>query len=128
MRAPFAGVRVATIDPHDVAAVSAAALTSADHEGRAYRLSGPESLLPEDRVAVLARVLGRELRFEPQSDADARAEMSESMPPQYVDAFFSFFADGTLDESQVLPTVREVTGREPRTFEQWAAAHADAFR
>jgi hypothetical protein len=24
--------------------------------------------------------------------------------------------------------VREVLGREPRTFEQWVAAHADAFR
>jgi hypothetical protein len=49
------------------------------------------------------------------------------MPAEYVDAFFSFFADGTLDESQVLPTVQEVTGRPPRSFEQWARTHADAF-
>ncbi len=68
-----ADVRVATIDPHDVAAVAAEALTSGGHEGRSYRLSGPESLLPADRVAVLAKVLGRDLRFEGQSDADARA-------------------------------------------------------
>jgi nucleoside-diphosphate-sugar epimerase len=45
-----------------------------------------------------------------------------------VDAFFDFYAGGTLDESKVLPTVREVTGRPPGTFAQWAAAHADAFR
>ena len=127
VHAPFAGVRVATIDPYDVAAVSAAALAGG-HEGRSYRLSGPESLLPADRVSVLARVLGRDLRFEAQSDADARAEMSGAMPAQYVDAFFSFFADAKLDESEVLPTVREVTGRHPRTFEQWARAHVDAFR
>lgn len=127
VHAPFVGVRVATIDPYDVAAVSAAALAGG-HEGRSYRLSGPESLLPADRVSVLARVLGRDLRFEPQSDVDARAEMSGAMPAQYVDAFFSFFADGKLDESEVLPTVREVTGRHPRTFEQWARAHVDAFR
>jgi hypothetical protein len=50
------------------------------------------------------------------------------MPAPYVDAFLSFFADGTLDESQVLPTVEEVTGRPPRSFEQWARIHADAFR
>lgn len=128
VRAPFPDVRVATIDPFDVAAVSARALTSKGHEGHSYRLSGPESLLPADRVAVLAEVLGRDLRFEGQSDAEARAEMSESMPAEYVDAFFNFFADGTLDESQVLRTVEEITGRPPRSFEQWARTHADAFR
>jgi hypothetical protein len=53
--------------------------------------------------------------------------MSASMPAEYVDAFFSFFVDGTLDESEVLPTVEEITGRPPRTFEQWARAHAGAF-
>jgi uncharacterized protein YbjT (DUF2867 family) len=128
VRATFPDVRVATIDPFDVAAVASEALLSGDHEGRSYRLSGPESLLPADRVRVLVEVLGRDLRFEGQSDVDARAEMSEAMPSEYVDAFFSFFADGKLDESQVLPTVREITGAEPRTFEQWARAHADAFR
>jgi uncharacterized protein YbjT (DUF2867 family) len=62
VRAPFADVPVATIDPHDVAAVSARALTSSDHEGRTFRLSGPDSLIPADRVRVLGEVLGRELR------------------------------------------------------------------
>lgn len=128
VRAPFADVPVATIDPYDVAAVSARALTEAGHAGRSYRLSGPESLRPADRVAVLARALGRELRFQAQSDAEARAELRAAMPPEYVEAFFSFFADGTLDESDVLPTVQEITGRPPRSFQQWADAHADAFR
>jgi uncharacterized protein YbjT (DUF2867 family) len=127
VRAPFPGVRVATIDPADVAAVAASALTAPGHGGRSYRLSGPESLLPAERVALLGRVLGRELRFEAQSDAEARAEMSASMPPEYVDAFLSFFADGALDESEVLPTVEDVTGRPPRSFAEWAAANAGAF-
>lgn len=83
--APFAGVRVAAIDPADVAAVASRALASGAHEGRTYRLSGPESLAPADRAAILAEVLGRDLRFEAQSDADARAEMSASMPSEYVD-------------------------------------------
>jgi uncharacterized protein YbjT (DUF2867 family) len=128
VRAPFADVPIATIDPHDVAAVSARALTSSDHESRSYRLSGPESLLPADRVRVLGEVLGRKLRFEGQSDVEAREEMLASMPAEYVDAFFSFFADGKLDESEVRDTVERVTGGRPRSFEQWARAHADAFR
>jgi uncharacterized protein YbjT (DUF2867 family) len=128
VRAPFAGVRVANIDPYDIGAVAAAALLSGGHEGSAYSLSGPESLLPADRLEILAKVLGRDLRFEAQPDVEARAEMDAAMPAEYVAAFFSFYADGTLDESEVLPSVKEIIGRPPRTFEQWATAHAGAFR
>ena len=127
VRAPFARVAVATIDPDDVGAVAAAALTTDAHAGRAYRLSGPESLTPADRVGILARVLGRDLRFEAQPDDEARAEMSAAMPSEYVDAFFSFFVDGTVDESEVLPTVEQVLGRRPGTFEAWVRRHAEAF-
>ncbi len=128
VRAPFAGVRIAVIDPYDIAAVASQALRSDGHEGQAYPLTGPESLLPADRVRTLGAVLDRELRFEAQPDAEARADMSASMPKEYVDAFFSFYVEGTLDESEVFPTVEEVTGRPPRTFEQWARAHAAAFQ
>jgi uncharacterized protein YbjT (DUF2867 family) len=123
----FPDVPVATIDPYDVAAVSAAALTSGEHDGQAYRLSGPDSLLPAERLAILAKSLGRDLRFEGQSDEEARAEMSENMPAAYVDSFFRVFRGDDIDESTVLPTVREVLGREPRSFEEWAVEHADAF-
>jgi uncharacterized protein YbjT (DUF2867 family) len=128
IRAPFEHVSVATIDPDDVGAVAATVLTSPDHHGRVYRLSGPEPLLPADRVRILANVLGRDIRFEGQPDVEARKEMAATMPAEYVDAFFSFFAEGKLDESEVLPTVAEVTGRPPGTFERWAIAHAGAFR
>jgi uncharacterized protein YbjT (DUF2867 family) len=128
VRAPFGNVRVAVIDPDDVGAVAAVALTSDGHDSKAYRLSGPESLTPGARVAILARVLGRDLTLQGLTDEEARAEMSESMPPPYVDAFMSFFADGKLDESEVLPTVEQLTGRPPRTFEQWATDHTGALR
>jgi uncharacterized protein YbjT (DUF2867 family) len=127
VRVPFPTVRVAAIDPHDIAAVVARALTTEGHDGKVHAVSGPQSMLPEEQVAVLAEVLARDLRCVGLTNAEARAEMEAAMPVEYVDAFFSFYVDGTLDESQVLPTVQEVTGRAPRTFEQWARAHADAF-
>jgi uncharacterized protein YbjT (DUF2867 family) len=127
VRAPFAGVRTAVIDPADIGAVAALALTSGEHAGQTYRLTGPQSLVPADQVEILARVLGRPLRFEAQPDDEARAEMSAAMPAEYVDAFFRFYVDGELDESVVLPTVPDLVGRPARTFEQWASAHAGAF-
>jgi uncharacterized protein YbjT (DUF2867 family) len=128
VRLPFADVAVATIDPDDLGAVAAAALTSDAHEGQALRLSGPESLRPADQVAIVADVLGRELRFEAMSNDEARAEMSENMPAEYVDAFMSFFVDGTIDESEVLPAVEQVTGRPPGTYERWVRANAAALQ
>jgi uncharacterized protein YbjT (DUF2867 family) len=128
VHAPFGHVRAAVTDPADIATVAALALTMPGHEARVYELSGPQPLTVADRVAALGRALGRDLRFEAQTDEDARIEMSATMPARYVDAFFDFYARGTLDESKVLPTVQELTGRPPRTFSQWAAAHAEAFR
>jgi uncharacterized protein YbjT (DUF2867 family) len=125
---PFAGVANAVIDPYDIARVAVAALLEDGHDGRVYRLSGPESLRPADQVRILGAALGRDLRFEPQSNEEARAEMSATMPDEYVQAFLSFYVDGTLDESQVLPAVHEITGRPPRTFREWARRHAAAFR
>ncbi|GAA4056937.1 NAD(P)H-binding protein [Streptomyces shaanxiensis] len=127
VRVPFPGVRTADIDPYDIAHVAAHALRSPGHEGRVHTVTGPEALLPADRVRILGETLGRELRTVGLTDEEARTAMGAHFPAPYVDAFFRFFVDGILDESVVLPTVREITGRAPRTFEQWARAHADAF-
>lgn len=129
VRAAFPAVAIATIDPADVAAVSAAALTDLGRHGRAsYRLSGPEALTPADRARILGRVLGRDIRFRGLSDEQARAEMTASIPAPYVDAFFSFFAGGSVDETTVQPAVPGLLGRPARTFEQWARTHAAAFQ
>jgi len=46
---------------------------------------------------------------------------------EYVEAFLDFYARGSLDESAVLPTVEEITGRPPNSFRDWAHANVDRF-
>lgn len=129
VRAPFADAAIAAIDPHDIAAVAALVLTAgAAHAGRSYALTGPRAWLPRDQVAVLAAVLGRPLRFEPQPEAEARRAMASSFPPAFVDALFRFFVGGEFDDATVLPTVDQLLGRPPRGFEAWARDHTAAFR
>jgi hypothetical protein len=54
--------------------------------------------------------------------------MESRMPRAYVDAFFEFFVDGKIDETTVHPTVEQVTGGPPRSFERWVDDHIEAFR
>jgi uncharacterized protein YbjT (DUF2867 family) len=127
VRAPFAEVPIAAIDPYDIASVAATVLTSTGHAGHSYSLSGPAALLPADRVAILATVLRRPLRFLAQPNDEARAEMSRTTPAEFVDAFFRFFVDGEFDDAPVLATVEDLTGVPARTFQDWAIAHSEAF-
>lgn len=128
VREPFADVPVAMIDPFDLAAVAVLALTSDELANQVLTLSGPELILPVDRVRILGEVLGRPLSLHPLSNDEARIVLSEQQPAEYVDAMFSFYVDGTIDVSHVLPTVEGLLGRPGRTFQQWAQAHADAFK
>jgi uncharacterized protein YbjT (DUF2867 family) len=128
VRDAFGTVPVASVDPYDIAAVAVRALLDPGHAERVYPLSGPEALLPAERLAVLAEVLERDLRFHALSDEEGRADMAAAgVPEPYIQAFFSFYGDGTLDESQVYPTVEKVTGTPPRTFRQWAVSHRSSF-
>jgi uncharacterized protein YbjT (DUF2867 family) len=126
--APFAGVPISTNDPRDVAAVAAVSLVSGAYDGVAHRITGPEPLLPSEQVAILGELLGRELSFRAQGDDEARADMTARMPAEYVDAFFDFYVAGAIDETSVLPTIEDVTGRPPRTFRAWAEDNLVAFR
>lgn len=127
VRAPWPHVPIAAIDPADIAAVAATLLSEPDHEHAALTLSGPEPLTPGQQVTTLARVLGRPLRYEPLSDDEARARMAADTPAPFIDAFFRFFSDHEFDDSNVVETVRDILGRAPRTFEQWAHAHTRLF-
>ena len=128
VRAPWADVPVAAIDPADIGAVAATVLSEpGGHAGKAHSLSGPEPLVPADQIATLADVTGRPLRYEPLADDEARVQMLADTPAPFVDAFFRFYSDGEFDDSPVLDTVEQITGRPPRRFEEWARTHAAAF-
>ncbi|MGW0249570.1 NAD(P)H-binding protein [Nocardia goodfellowii] len=128
IRVPFPEVRTAVLDPRDLGEMAAVVLRGNSRHGETLWPTGPEPVTPAEQVAILASVLGRELTCHGLTDAEARADMLETTPVEYVDAFFDFYVHGAIDESVVRPAVREILGRAPRTFEQWVTAHADAFR
>ncbi|QUQ64765.1 NAD(P)H-binding protein [Kutzneria sp. CA-103260] len=126
--APYADGRVAVIDPLDIAAVAAVALTSAA-TGQVLTLSGPQALSPGEQVETLASVLGRPLRFVEVTPAAARdAIISHGVSPSMADAIMALRATALEEFTSVVhPTVGRVTGRPAGTFHAWAIRNLAAF-
>ena len=127
---PAADTRISHVDVRDIARVAVRALTTPDHEGRAYDLSGPEAFSYGEAADILSRVLGRKVTYVAlPDDAAAKGMRDAGMPAHYADALidlYRFYRTGST--SAVSPAVRDVTGREPTGFEQFAREHVSAWR
>jgi uncharacterized protein YbjT (DUF2867 family) len=118
----------AVIDPRDVAAVAVRALTDDAHAGAKYVLTGPQVLSRAEQVRLIGEAIGRPLRFEKVPVRLAREQLlAEGRPPALVEALLAS-AETRPASNVVTPAVEEITGRAARTFREWAADHADAFR
>ncbi len=131
VREPYPGATAAPVHEADIAAVAVAALLDpARYAGQAYALSGPESLSQLDRVRILTDVLGREVRLEELSPAEARERMLTNpwMDEHLADSLLDILAGsvGGRDD-EVLPTVPDVLGRAARSFAAWVEDHREAF-
>lgn len=119
----------AVVHEADIAAVAVAALVDDGHAGQAYMLTGPEALTPAERVRLLGDAVGSEIRFEELSEEEYRASMrAAGEGDDMIEFAVQLGANPPGASSVVLPTVEQVTGRPGRTFAQWAAENAAAFR
>jgi uncharacterized protein YbjT (DUF2867 family) len=118
------------IDPDDIAEVEATILTTPGHAGKAYEISGPESLTTAEQVETVANVLGRPLKYVNVPDAAARESMvGMGMPVPFADAMVGLI-QLLRSMGRIEPTsgVQALIGRRPRTFRQWVEANITAFR
>jgi len=120
----------AHIDARDIGAVAARVLTGKGHEGKAYELTGPRAISYDEAAQVLSKEVGREIKHAAITPEQLRqGALGMGMPAPYVDALVDLdraYSTGTL--TQVTPTVKQLTGRDPITFEQFAKDYADKFR
>jgi uncharacterized protein YbjT (DUF2867 family) len=127
---PGGAGKVPPVDPWDVAAVAACALTGPGHAGMAYALTGPQALSPAEMTHILGEVLGRRLRYVDVPEADFAAQLRRLGLPDYVvEGLMGVFAAiraGKL--AQISRDVERVTGRPARTFETWCREHHSAFQ
>lgn len=119
------------VDVRDIAAVAVAALTDpAPYGGRRITVTGPEPRTPRDRVAALAEILGVELAVVEVSIDGVKEQLrGYGLGDWTVDALgelFALYSSGAA--ADVSPDAEAVLGRPPRSWEEFAADHAAAFR
>lgn len=126
--APFGDVGLPVIDPSDIAAVAAAALTDASHAGRTYELTGPSLVTPRDQAAAIGEALGEPVEFISQTRSEALSSFTAFMPAEVAEATLDILGTPTPAEQRLSPDVSRVLGRPPRPFTEWAARNAVAFK
>jgi len=127
---PAADGRSSFIDTRDIAASAAAVLTTERFDGQAFNLTGPAALSYSDAAEVLSRVAGRPIVYTPIDDeAFVKMLTGAGVPADYAQLLAVIFApvrEGWM--AGVTDAVQTLTGRAPRSVEQYAIDHATAFR
>jgi len=122
LRGPAGDGSFAPVSCRDVADVAAAVLRQpAAHAGTPYTLTGPEAITLTELAARLSPIVGRELRFEDETEEAAYAWRREKYGAEdwQLDAWVSTYTaihDGSVGE--VTDDVERVTGHPARTLEQ----------
>jgi NAD(P)H dehydrogenase (quinone) len=114
IRGPAGDGRVAAVAQDDIADAAAAVLLNPqEHVGATFSLTGPQSLSLSDVAAILTSAAGREVRYEPESLAEAYASRATyNAPPWQVDAWVSTYtAIANGEVADVTGDVTRLTGR-----------------
>jgi uncharacterized protein YbjT (DUF2867 family) len=127
--APLGEGRIAMVDVRDIAAVAVAVLTTGGHAGKTHEVTGPEALSFSDVADKIGKVTSHRITYTDVTPAAARSAMlAQGMP--------DWLAQGLLELYDVLRAghgahvtnaVPDLTGREARTFDQFAREHAFTF-
>ncbi|HEV2240483.1 MAG TPA: NmrA family NAD(P)-binding protein [Streptosporangiaceae bacterium] len=129
--APAGQGRIGFVAASDVARVAARILTDNDggHEDQTYVPTGPEALSYADVAARVSAVFAREVDYDDLAEAQAKEQMQASgLSPWQVDGnleLFEWIRHGATDS--VTSTVRDLTGDDPQTIEDWLSEMRAVF-
>jgi uncharacterized protein YbjT (DUF2867 family) len=128
--AAMEGAKVAMIDVRDIAAVAVAALTTDGHAGQTYVITGPEALSYADVAWKLSAATGRPVAYQDVPlDVMQQRWLARGLPPWEIEVqteYNAAFRNGAA--SMITETVGTVTGKQPRSFDQFAREYLMAFK
>jgi len=122
--------KVGFVDADDIAAVGFHALTDKEPHNREHIITGPESLTYDDVAEVIRRVTGlnaKHIHITPEELTERHK--AAGLPESYAEYLAGLDVRIRLEglEDQITDTVLRVTGREPRSLEQFISEHKTSF-
>lgn len=127
---PFRSGKWTFVDGRDVGAVAAAALTDAKYAGQTLTVTGSEELTYTEVAERLSKVLDRPVKYVDITANEARGRLQTyGVSPVMIEALLELWDACASKLVNVAPTsvVKDVTGREPRTLEQFALDYREYF-
>lgn len=126
---PVGQARQSLVDVADICAVSVKVLTTNEHLGKTYEITGPEALTYAEIAQRIGKTLGKAVNYVDVPVAGAVQSMQQSGMPEWnartLGDLYAVFASGSA--SKVTDTVRLVTGKAPRSFDQFMSENVAAF-
>jgi uncharacterized protein YbjT (DUF2867 family) len=130
---PAQDAKVSIVDVRDIAAVTLKVLANdvnGMHNKKEYLITGPEAISYHQVAQTFTRTTGKKIDYISISEEEAREGMKESGMDDWlintILELYSHFRKGNA--STVSSAVKEITGKKPTPFAQFAKDYAEAFR
>lgn len=112
---PAGDGKASFIDADNIAEVAALALTQDGHNGKAYELTGPETLSYNDVAALLTEITGRTISYPKPGNEEFKSVLVSSGAPEFIADYlinvYGTIAAGNADS--VTDDYKRITGKEP---------------
>jgi hypothetical protein len=131
VRLPYLDAEEAPIHEQDIADVAIRVLSDgpgSEHDGRAYAMSGPESMTRRHQITLIAETTGIPIEPVDLTPDQAREEMGRMMRnPAQLEHLMSYWASRVGTPHPIEPTVEHLTNHPARPFTTWLQDHPDIF-
>jgi uncharacterized protein YbjT (DUF2867 family) len=126
---PLGSGKVSYVDARDVASAAAAVFLGSGHEGKIYRLTGPEAIAVAQVAELFSAAIGKKVEYVDEKEETMRQRMEEvGMPAWMVSAMLELHAANKAGKNaDVTRDIENLTGKKATPFEQFAKDYAGLF-